>query len=67
MKMNANKPITLAREDFIQDVVKLCNNCNLPFFVIEDVLKNITQEIHLAAKQQLEDDKRRYEQMANKD
>lgn len=61
--MNTNKPITLLRDEFIKDIVNLCNNCNLPFFVIEDVLKNITQEIHLAAKQQLEDDKKKYEQM----
>ena len=65
--MNTNKPITLLRDEFIKDIVNLCNNCNLPFFVIEDVLKNITQEIHLAAKQQLEDDKKKYEQMVNKD
>ena len=61
--MNTNKPITLLRDEFIKDIVNLCNNCNLPFFVIEDVLKNINQEIHLAAKQQLEDDKKKYEQM----
>lgn len=59
--MNNNKPITLVREDFINNIIELCNNSGLPFFAIEDVLKNLLQEIHSASLQQLEEDKKRYE------
>lgn len=60
--MNNKKPITVVREEFINNIVELCNNSGLPFFVIEDVLKNLIQETHIAAKQQLEEDKKRYQE-----
>jgi hypothetical protein len=56
-----NKPITIIREEFIQALVELCNNSGLPFFVIEDVLKGMLQEVHSANLKQLEEDKKRYE------
>lgn len=60
--MMNNKPITLIREDFIQNIVDTCNNSGLPLFAIEDVLKSLIAEIHSASLQQLEEDKRRYEE-----
>lgn len=61
-----NKPITILRDEFIQNVVNLCNESGLPFFVIEDVLSDILKEIHGASIKQLEEDKKRYEaQIAN--
>ena len=56
-----NKPITILRDEFINNVVELCNNSGLPFFAIEDVLKSLIQEIHNASLQQLESDKKQYE------
>ena len=56
-----NKPITIARDEFIQNAVDLCNNSGLPFFVIEDVLTDLLKDIHTASLQQLEADKKRYE------
>lgn len=61
-----NKPITLVRDDFIQNIVELCNNSGLPFFVVEDVLKSLIQEIHAASLQQLEADKKQYEAKSKK-
>ena len=58
--MNNNKPITLVRDEFIAKMVDLCNNSGLPFFIVEDVIKNLLQEIHNASLQQLEEDKKRY-------
>lgn len=55
------KPITLVREDFINDVVNLCNDSGLPFFMIEDIMKDLIQKIHLAAQQQLEEDRKKYQ------
>ena len=58
---NIQKPITLAREDFVKSLIELCNNSGLPFFCIEDILKNLIQEIHIAAVKQSEADKAEYE------
>lgn len=55
------KPITLVREDFINSIVDLCNDSGLPFFMIEDIMKDLVQKIHLAAQQQLEEDRKKYQ------
>jgi hypothetical protein len=60
------KPITLVREDFINNIVDLCNNSGLPFFMIEDVLKSLVQEIHAASIHQIESDKKQYEEKNKK-
>ena len=51
----------MIRDEFIQSLVALCNDSGLPFFIIEDVLKTMLQEVHSASLQQLEEDKKRYE------
>jgi hypothetical protein len=56
-----NKPITILRDEFIQNVVNLCNESGLPFFVIEDVLSGLLKETHAASIKQLEEDKKLYE------
>lgn len=61
-----NKPITLIRDEFINNIVNLCNESGLPFFVVEDVLKDLIQEIHMAAKQQLAEDKKVYSDKISK-
>lgn len=55
------KPITLMREDFANQIVILCNECGLPFFCIESILKDVIQEVHQASIKQYESDKIRYE------
>lgn len=62
-----NKPITIIRDEFITSLIDLCNNSGLPFFIIEDVLKNMLQEVHNASVQQLEEDKKRYEAQNKKE
>lgn len=56
------KPITMVREEFVDDMANLINTSTLPFFVIEDVLKNFLKEIHIASQHQIEVDKQRYNQ-----
>lgn len=56
------KPITLARQEFIDSLIKLCNDSGLPFFIIEDILKGIVQEVHIASVEQYKKDKEEYEQ-----
>lgn len=58
--MDNKKPITLIREDFINEIVDTCNNSGLPFFMIEDIMKDLIQNIHAAAQQQLEQDRANY-------
>lgn len=65
--MNNNKPITLLREDFITSLVNLCNDSGLPFFIIEDALKGLIQETHAASQQQIEADKKRYQEQLKKE
>lgn len=49
-----NKPTTMLKEEFEQNLIQLINNANLPPFVIELVLKNLCLEIkELANKQAL--------------
>ena len=65
--MNNNKPITILREEFIEKLVSLCNDSGLPFFAIEDVLKGLIQQTQAAAQQQLEADKKRYQEQLKKE
>lgn len=60
------KPLTLIKEDFMQNFAELCNNSGLPFFVIESTLKDLLQEIHMASQQQLEADRKRYNEEVSK-
>lgn len=60
------KPITLLRNDFVTNIVELCNNSGLPFFAVEDVLKGLIQEVHTAAQQQLSEDTKRYQELIKK-
>lgn len=55
-----SKPITLLREDFIENITSTINNSGLPYFVIEDILKYYVQEVHSASVRQYEIDKKNY-------
>lgn len=59
---NIIKPITIAREDFKNDILVLCNNSGLPLFCIEDILKDLIQQVHIASVEQYTKDKEEYEQ-----
>lgn len=55
------KPITVARQEFVDNILQLCNDAEIPLFCIEDVLKSLLKEIHGLAIQQYESDKQTYE------
>lgn len=59
---DTNKPISLIKEEFTTELIQLCNDSKLPLFVIEYILKDIIQEVHILTKQQYEADKQRYDQ-----
>ena len=50
-------------QEFIDNLIKLCNDSGLPFFVIEDILKELVQEVHTASNEQYKKDKEEYEQV----
>lgn len=60
---NILKPITLVREDFIAAITKAINETKLPPFVIESVLKDFLNEVHLASVRQTEADRQEWEKL----
>lgn len=56
-----DKPITVAREEFIEALVKLVNESGLPMFAIEPILKDVAAEVKAASQKQYEEDKKQYE------
>ena len=51
-----NKPISLARKEYIQTICATTNNCGLPAFVVVDVLERILSEMRKAADTELKRD-----------
>ena len=58
---NIAKPITVAREEFKQDILKLCEKSGLPPFIVEDVLKYFLEQVHIASVEQYKRDKEEYD------
>ena len=54
-------PITVARDNLINNIVDAINNMSLPFFIVEDCLKGILNDIHVLSEKQLEHDKKEYQ------
>ena len=59
------KPLTLLREDFIVELLNLCNESNLPYFIMEDVMKDVVKDLHVAHQKQLEPDRSKYSAAMN--
>lgn len=57
-----DKPITLSIEDFKQELSKVINNSQLHIFIIDSILKDIYNEIHMIYQNQIERDKKMYEE-----
>lgn len=57
---NTMKPITVARHEFIEEMRELVNDCPLPYFVIESILKDFYADVKVLAQKQLESDMERY-------
>lgn len=60
-----SKPITVAREEFAKLLVNICNNAEIPYFCIEEILKEVLQEVHIASIQQYNNDLKKYESAVN--
>ena len=62
MKNQINKPITIIKEEVVNDIANVINNSMLPAFVIENILKDMYLEAKAMAQRQYEIDKERYEE-----
>ena len=62
MNEKVTKPISVVRQEFIDQLVNDVNNCGLPLFVVEPILQDILYSVKTAAKQQYETEKAQYEQ-----
>ncbi len=62
MNEKIEKPITMVRQEFIDTISDNVNNCGLPLFVIEPILRDIYLEVKSLSQKQYEIEKSEYEQ-----
>ena len=61
------KPLSVKREEFLQAVIKVVNESELPAFVVLEILKGVTAEVANVAQQQFEAERKAYyESLAEK-
>ena len=60
------KPMSVARQELIEQLVNDINNCQLPLFVIEYVLQDVLKTVKSAAQEQNELEMKQYKQQLNK-
>lgn len=61
MKENIEKPMIIARQEFTDQIIESVNNCGLPLFVIEPILKDVYLEVKSMLQKQYEIEKVQYE------
>ena len=61
MKEKIEKPITVARQEFIDTISNNINNCGLPLFIVEPILRDIYLEVKSLSQKQYEIEKAEYE------
>ena len=55
------KPITVIRQEFIDAIYSNVNNCGLPMFIIEPILKDVYLEVNSMLQRQYEMERAEYE------
>lgn len=61
------KPLSVVREEFVNNLVELINNSGLPMFIVLDILKAAQEEVKVAAAKQYESEKKAYEESCEKE
>lgn len=61
---NVKKPTTLLKEDFLTNLVDLCNNSGLPLFIVEYILRDVYAEVKALAQKQYEADLMEYNKLS---
>lgn len=62
MANEIQKPISVARAEFISLLTDLINTSALPPFIIEPILKDMYGDIRMLSQKQLEADTKRYQE-----
>ena len=65
MEKTINKPLSVARQEFIEQLVDSVNSCQLPLFVVESIVEDLLSMVRSAAKKQYEAEKAQYEMQLN--
>lgn len=55
------KPLTVARQEFAENIVEVINNSGLPAFVMLEIVQSCERELTKLSQQQYEKDKEKYE------
>ena len=61
------KPMSVKRVEFINELVKLVNNSGIPPFVLEPILKDAYASIQMEANKMYLSEKQQYEEQMNKE
>ena len=57
------KPLVLARNEFLQNLINAANDSGLPFVVMEYVVRDFYDEVRKSASQQYEKEKSEYDNL----
>lgn len=60
-KNHMEKPITMVIDEFKKEIVALINKSQLPLFVLDYIMKDIYNEIHISNLNSAENDRIKYE------
>lgn len=61
-----NKPMSVLKQELVEQLVEDINNCQLPLFVIEYVLQDVLNTVKSAAQEQCKLEKVQYELQLHK-
>lgn len=56
-------PITIAKDEYIKELVNITNESGLPFFVVEYILRDFLTDLHDASQKQADADRKKYQDM----
>lgn len=56
----AHKPLTVARRDYVEDIVNITNKADLPMFVKVEVLERVLDQMRPLAENELKRDEASY-------
>ncbi len=57
-----NKPLTVARQEFLEDLIVLINDSGLPAFIVRELLTRTDTELAKIEKDQYEQEKKAWEE-----
>ena len=66
MNENIIKPLSVVRQEFIEQLVDDVNNCQLPMFIVETILQDMLNMVKAAAQKQYEAERAQYEALLAK-